>query len=432
MNTIWKRFGPKNANVARCWGGALLLLVAGWAGTGCNVQLSLGSGLTHLTGFATRNAAGELAAATTQLEVENQFGELQVVVADAGSPNWTWKLETRAKTDALARSAADEVRFTAETNGTSVRLVVTLPKERRNRHFDSQLIVHAPKTCAVTARNAFGTLRVAGVDGPVEAKDEFGALTVENIKGEVRAQTAFAALRVREVGPARLKNQNGKLEATGVQGNVDAETSFAALTVTGVSGRAEVRNQNGAITLKDIRGAVQARTSFDRLLATDLGGPLQAANQNGSISATRVAGAVELKTSFAAIELVHTDGGAVLRNQNGHIHAREVAGELRAETSFDKIDVAGTGTRFYCRNHNAAIVIEATGPTLAEVDARTSFGNLEVRLPADAQPTLTAHTSFGQVQADFPIQPKDTPPVPGHPRVRLENQNGSIRVHALK
>jgi hypothetical protein len=65
---------------------------------------------------------------------------------------------------------------------------------------------------------------------------------------------------------------------------------------------------------------------------------------------------------------------------------------------------------------------------------RTSYGALEVRLPAGLKPAVQAHTSYGDIESDFPVLMKsrnqgalDGQP-PGTPRINLQNQNGKIRV----
>ncbi len=425
---LWRRAATFMA------GCVLLGLVAG-----CNVQIASFGNLGNLPYSVTRTRVEDVPAEMAKLEVENRFGEVKVVVAEEGSkPGWTWKLQAWGKSMERATATADAVKFTLETNGTTLHAVVKIPSSRSNQRIQSDLEFHVPKTCAVQVRNGFGAVAIAGVDGPVEAHGEFGPMTIRGVRGEVQAHNSFATLTVRDSGPSRLKNQNGSLEVSEAHGAVDAETSFAHLRATGIAGAVNARNQNGAITLEGVKGEAQARTSFASLTAKDIDGRIKAANQNGPVTVSGIQGPADISTSFASLTVSAVKGNAVLANQNGGIRAREMQGDIQAETSVGTMDLEGTGTNFKCRNQNGSITLRANSPELAKVDARTSFALLTVHLPGKLKPAITAHTSFGNVESDFPVLMKPggadqfAGAESGAARISLDNQNGSIRVHAEK
>ena len=274
-----------------------------------------------LPATASRAGRGTISADAKKIEVENRFGEVKVIVADQDSPGWTWKAQAWAKTDDLAKATASQMRVDVETNGESLQLVVVFPDEKRNRRFKSDLEIHAPKSCAIRARNGFGPTSIMGVDGPVEARCELGSLEVRRIRGEVTAQTSFARLKVSDCGPARLKDQNGEIETANIRGPLEVETSFARLSARNVLGPINARNQNGAVTVAGVKGRAEIRTSFAEMIVTDIEGPLKARNQNGAVTATRVGGAAEIETSFSPLVVDGVEGDAVLSNQNGSVEA---------------------------------------------------------------------------------------------------------------
>ena len=419
--------------IASC---VLLALVAG-----CHVNLSAIGNLGNQPYSTTRTRVEEIPAALgmAKLEVENQFGEVKVVVAEEGSkPGWTWKLQAWGKSVERATELADAVKLTVETNGSTLHVVVKMPAGRNNVRVQSDLEFRVAKACAVRVGNGFGVVTIAGVDGPVEAHGEFGAMAIRGVRNEVKARNSFATLTVRDSGPSQLRNQNGSLEVSEAHGAVDAETSFAHLRASGIDGAVNVRNQNGAITVEGVKGEAQARTSFASLTVKDIGGQLKAANQNGPVTVSGIQGPADISTSFASLNVSAVTGNAVLANQNGGIRAREMQGDIQAETSFGTMDLEGTGTNFKCRNQNGAITLRANSPELARVDARTSFAHLTVHLPGKLKPAITAHTSFGKVESDFPVLMKPggadqfAGAESGAARISLDNQNGSIRVHADK
>jgi DUF4097 and DUF4098 domain-containing protein YvlB len=154
------------------------------------------------------------------------------------------------------------------------------------------------------------------------------------------------------------------------------------------------------------------------------------------VAAKQVKGDVEIETSFAELRVEGVEGNVDLKDQNGQVNAHNVTGKVRASTSFSRIDIDGSGTEFVCHNQNGGISLRVRSSAVSLVEARTSFGSLEVQLPADLKPVIRAHTSFGDIDSDFPVVLKAHGEdafaglEAGVPRVSLENQNGRIHIQS--
>ena len=128
-------------------------------------------------------------------------------------------------------------------------------------------------------------------------------------------------------------------------------------------------------------------------------------------------------------------GDARLVNQFGRVVAAAITGSVRAETSYGAMDITGPGGSFICNNQFGGVTVRATSTALTNLEARTSYATLAVRLPAGLKPALQAHTSYGDIESDFPVlmKPRGQGPFaglpPGTPRINLQNQNGKIRVN---
>ncbi len=245
----------------------LVLLLAG----GCHYRAGDFSWFGgDLPSTARRTGREGIAPEAKSIEVENRFGEVRVVAVDLETPGWTWHAQAWAKTEALAEAAAAEMKVEVETNGESLRINVIFPDEISNRRFRSDLEIHAPKSCAIRALNAFGPMTIIGVDGPVEAHGRLGSIEVRGVRGGVEAQTSFAGLKIADCGPARLKDQNGAIDATNIRGPLEVETSFARLSARDIEG-CRYRNQNGAVVER-----VETR-DLDVLCGNDSDGPWRSA-----------------------------------------------------------------------------------------------------------------------------------------------------------
>jgi hypothetical protein len=145
-------------------------------------------------------------------------------------------------------------------------------------------------------------------------------------------------------------------------------------------------------------------------------------------------GAFHAGFRFDSLSVKDIQGVAILKNQNGRVTATDISGSVRASTSFASIEVRGAGSQFVCHNQNGDIRLRATSTALTNIEAKTSFGTLEVHLPAGLKPAIQAQTSFANIESDFPVlmKPRGEDPfgdvAPGTARISLLNQNGKIGV----
>jgi hypothetical protein len=369
--------------------------------TGCNVNFSNSSGWAASNLKASTNIVQKAAipAGLKSLEVVNAFGTIHITGDDNSPAGWSQNLTVRARTDAEVQKIASSFLCQAESDGDHLhlKLIVTAPNLPGPHSFESDLEITLPKGVTVQTRDQYGRTEISGLNGDVEAADKFGAMTLRDIGGKVRAETSYAAMAVAGTGPATLKNQFGAIHAA------------------------------------DIRGSLEAETSYGPLEAHDINGTIRLRNQFGSMHVEKTGGA-DLKTSYADLRVKEINGDARLVNQFGRVDAEAVTGSVKAETSYGPMDISGPGADFVCDNQFGSISVRATSATLANLDARTSYAALKVRLPAALKPAVQAHTSYGDIDSDFPVMmkahSKDASAIqpPGTPRVNLRNQNGNIRV----
>ncbi len=436
-------------------GSALLALLAGLAG--CDVTVSSSHGWSYvvtemngnrvvaynstggsswfdsnLKGSAKLTQGGAVPADLTDLEVDNKFGSVKVTGVTDGPMEWSWQATVRAPTDELAQAAARDVRCTAVIDHGRLRLTVAFPVAKGQTGFASDLAIRVPARVRVQTTNQFGDTEIADVSGGVEAGGQSGAITVRQVGGAVHAETTFGAISVAGAGETRVKSQNGAISVQHITGSIQAETAFGAMDVA-ETGPAWLKNQNGRINAGDIHGRLEAETSFGSLTARRVDGAVWLRDRNGPIEVVRAQSA-DLKTSFGAISATDIGGDVDLVTQNGAVSARGVAGSVRAENSFGAMDISSGGPIIVCHSQNGALLVRATSPTLSRIEARTSFGAIDLTLPSSAVPAIEARTTFGHIESDFPVlmKPRGQDPFAGLPegtaRIQLESENGGIHI----
>lgn len=186
-------------------------------------------------------------------------------------------------------------------------------------------------------------------------------------------------------------------------------TSNGKLDVNDVEGNARLRTSNGGIRLVRIKGDVEAHTS------------------NGSIEAEDVTGSANFHTSNGSIRAETSRGGFEASTSNGRIVARlkdpETTWPVRARSS------------------NGHIELTLDARQLPDVHVSTSNSSILLRLPAEVNARVRAHSSrHFQVSSDFDELRSDRDRGRGDLEgtigrggslVDLETSNGSIKITKL-
>ena len=134
------------------------------------------------------------------------------------------------------------------------------------------------------------------------------------------------------------------------------------------------------------------------------------------------------------VQYFKDDATAFNNQKRGTITGKDISGSVQAESTFAAMDIACAGPSLVCRNQSGALRLRATSASLAKVDARTSFGSIELTLLSSLHPVIQARTAFADIDSDFPVMLKPRGQdafagvAGGIARINLETQNGRIRI----
>jgi hypothetical protein len=357
--------------------------------TACNFRISnAGWSFSSLKASTNMVQSAAIPGGVKNLEVVNAFGSVRVTGSDTASAEWSQNLTVRARNEERLQEIATNFVCKAELDGDHLKLVVTDMDSNGSHHsFESDLEITVPRSVTVQTHNRYGRTEISDLSGDVEAYSQFGAMELRDIGGKVRAETSYAAMHVNNTGAAILRNQFGVLEAADIHGPLEATTSYATLDAHDIGGTVKLRNQFGRLNVEK-------------------------------------AGEADVKTSYGELRANEIKGDARIVNQFGRVAADAISGSINATTSYGPMEITGAGTNFVCDNQFGGISVQATSPALANLEARTSYASLEVRLPSGLKPSVQAHTTYGDIESDFPVGGQQ----PGAASVNLRNQNGKIRV----
>jgi DUF4097 and DUF4098 domain-containing protein YvlB len=272
-----------------------------------------------------------------------------------------------------------------------------------------------PPDVHVELINSHGDNKIHGVTGGTKARCQFGNLGLFNLGGHVDATLAHGDLTGNDLSGCVLANRHGDLN------------------VTGVDGELKITSSHGDVTLSDVKLDVEVKHSFGRVHAFDVGQKLRVRNDHGAVHVERVAGAVDLLTTFAKMEVKDVSDHLLLRNEFGDVVIHG-GNKVDVSTKFGAIQVESKAAEIRCRNEHGQIAIRCLGSTFQDVDAETSFGDLEVRVPTGLKPTIQTATKFGKVESEFPVLQLQSGVNnfadldAGAPRMTLQTTHGDIRI----
>ncbi len=252
--------------------------------------------------------------------------------------------------------------------------------------------------------NSFGAVEVIGNDGDVTVSNGNGHINVSDVTGRVNLRDRFGRVSVNKAGQgATIVNNNGAITLNDSGGTSSVTNSFGAVNATGVRGDLTIKNSNGAVEAHNVTGSAWLANSFGAITASEIGKSLEATGSNGAVRANRVGGTATVRTSFGATE-IQDAGGVDVTSSNGAVKATGVRGAAKIHTSFGGITVENVSGPVDASNSNGSItVISSASGGCQPITIKTTFGPIKLALPGGANYNVSATTSFGGINTEFPV-----------------------------
>ena len=332
-----------------------------------------------------RNERGVIPPDVTVLVVENQFGAVAISAGDE-EPRWEWEVSCWADSAMVAKQYTSQVKAVVDSKNGQFTWKLVLPKPPVDdlRGVVSNVALMVPASVRVELNNTHGENKIHGVTGGTKARCRHGSLGLFDLGGHVDAEMAHGDLNGNQLPDCVLANSHGDTAIDGVDGALKIKASHGDVTLSHVTGRVEVNSDFGRVTVLDVDQSLRIR------------------NGHGAIRAERIAGALDLVTSFSTMEVVESSGHLRLRNQHGDVIIQG-GSQIDVGTKFGAIRIESSAANIQCRNEHGSISITSSGSTFRNIDAETSFGVLEVRLPSGLKPVIQAGTEFGRLKSELPV-----------------------------
>lgn len=272
---------------------------------------------------------------------------------------------------------------------------------------------------AVTIEANFAEVQVLASDGsesvvdvrPTDPDDRAHvevaqATRVELLGDELRVIAPTPSLRARILNSPSLDIVISVPTGSAVRADLGA----GSLAATGTLGGCTIRTGAGNIRLGD-SGTLDARSGTGDIVVGNVAGDATLETPAGHTQIASATGDVAIKNGSTGPRIGRVGGDLRVRAGHGRIEAEAVAGSVDARTA-----------------HGAVVITLATG---AEVDLKTSHGDLEVGIPDGNAVWLDLDTKYGRVLSEF-VPTADAPPA-GVPSVRIVGRTsyGDIRIRRI-
>jgi hypothetical protein len=381
-----------------------------------------------------------------RLQIESKFSEVKVRGASQRDVVIHATIRTAAGSPAEADELANKVRIEVDQTASGVSIRTVYPERNswfslKNTSYSVNFDITYPESAPLEIRNEFGEVRVseckggarivnghgaltlrngkgiqslensfggvvvAGNEGDVAVSNGNGDITISDVSGRVNVKNRFGRITVTKVRQgATIITNNGAVTLTDVGGASNVTNSFGAVTASGVRGDLAIRNSNGAVEAHNVTGSAWLTNSFGAISASEIGRSLDITGSNGAIRANRVGGIATVRTSFGSTE-IQDAGGVDVTSGNGAVKAIGVRGAAKVHTSFGGITIENVSGPVDASNSNGSISVTSSATSGCQpITLKTTFGPVKLALPGNVSYNVSASTSFGGINTEFPLK----------------------------
>ena len=234
-----------------------------------------------------------------------------------------------------------------------------------------------------------------------EQADEFAQQLVVEVKTEGDTQTW--TLLMPEAVP----------ELKGVESNLQLRI--------GSNVAVDLVNKHGDSLISNISNDVEAASSFGDVVVNSVEGNVTVNSKHSDVAVKEVSGKADLETSFGKLMASNVVGDAELNNSHGDIEAM-VAGKVIAKTSFGNAMIEADSAEVKVTNSHGDVTLTVKNPEFSDVNVKTKFGKITLKLPEGVSPKVEMDTSFGDEDSEFGNDKSS------QQHVKLDNSHGDIQI----
>ncbi len=399
------------------------------------------------------------APANKSVEVQNAFGAVRVTQGQAPDVRVVLRKVVFAGSQEAARAFASRIKIVGQSEGDGLRVTTNRAEfeegDESRKGLETHLEIQLPPGTALKVRNqhglveasdveradlatSFDDVRLVRVAGPATLELRHGDLTAEDVGGSLNLSVRHGDAEIKNVkARATADIQHGHLTANQV-GGLSVTASQGDVRVEDCRGDLDVNAQHGDVSAKQVAGRVEVTTSFGDVELERLSGEVRAKAQNGEVSVVEAQGPVFAETSFDDVKLRQVAGAAEVTVSHGGVSAEDIGGDLRVKASGNDVDLNQVRGAIEVEVERGSVTLVPGIPLTKAVSVKTTFGGIELTVPAGSRIDLEVSSLRGEVEVAVPgftIAESGSGRFRGQlggggSLVKLTSDNGDVRVQA--
>jgi len=330
------------------------------------------------------------------IEIENGHGWVEVRGGDQDNVQLTFKKVVWRKTEEEARDIAGRLNY--NLTAASDRLTLATNRDEfRKKNFETGFILTVPRTMAVRVTNAYGVVRVEGVQ-EATVRNRHGELYVADIQGPCTLETSYEDIEAQRIqGDCRITNKHADVRAVSVAGDLWIETSYARVRVEDAGQKADIRGSNVDVDARRVAGTVSVDTSYEKVFLSDVG-PATVRARHTAVTAENVRGDLDVQTSYEPVQASKIQGDFLVSASNSDVSAAGVEGaRIAISSSYENIILDDFSAEVTVVLHNGNVVLKPRDLKHG-MDVRNEYGTIHLAWPADETPRCEARSKGGEIE----------------------------------
>lgn len=320
--------------------------------------------------------------------------------------------ESKVQVDALKRRhrgrddlSQVEIQISAAADRLEIR---TIYPRNRGRGFDISVdyTLKVPRTALLNSLTSVsGDVIVSDVSARAIARNVSGSITVRSV-GETSATSISGNVTATEVrGALTARSTSGDLEIGEVMSTVNGTTTSGSIRAVGIGDAAALTTTSGKVWGERIGGRVTARSMSGSVFIRDASGDVEAGSVSDNVTLEKIKGRATVSSISGNIITRAVQEGVRARTVSGSIEITGARGSISAESTSGEIRLQNMESDdVRARSHSGTVRFQGGVTENGRYDFDSFSGEIVVILPASANFELTARTSSGEIETDFPVQ----------------------------
>ncbi|MFH0760489.1 MAG: DUF4097 family beta strand repeat-containing protein [Bacteroidota bacterium] len=176
------------------------------------------------------------AGASTELCIENQFGNVIVQEWDQNKILIDVNVEVSAEKEDIAQKLLDRIVVNFKEEGNKFSAITDMKNEEsvkgKNVEFHINYTVKCPKNLNLSVENQFGDVSLGSLTGPVDLEVQFGSINAVSLTGtETNIEIQFGKATINELKNASVEVQHCELVKISSCSALEIEAQFSELKI---------------------------------------------------------------------------------------------------------------------------------------------------------------------------------------------------------